>query len=1200
MGNLFGKPAQANVPTQLNSINVDESRYGDPVPLVYGVQRIKMTLLWYGDFSSTAQYSNSGKGGKGPPSSYAYNASCVMGLCEGPIAGIRDVWVDKDLTTLETLGLTLFTGEGGQAPWPYLVDNFPNEAVPYDHTAYVAEAGLSLGGSAAMPNYDFEVYGFFASPGIAMTLTGGVAQNGYTAQLSSASTGIVADGLWTVSFSDWESRTCQFTTVSGVTTLTWPEDLGLAQSVTANIIVGGLDADPSQILLDYCTDPNHGANFNNLSSTIQGTGATTWQTYCLANGLFLSPYEDTQRAGTDFLKDILEITNSNGVMSAGVYYIVPYGDTPITGNGRNFVPNLTPLFSLNDDDFMPNKEGDNDDPVVMIRKSVQNETFNVVRVEFLDRGNAYNVSLAEWADPLDQAVNGIRVMGNKTFHQICDASVANQVAALIGQRQLYVRNRYQFTVRADYSILEPMDIIEITDSNLGITNLLVRITETQDDEDDTFTITAEDMLLGSGSAPRYNFSTAAGYNANFATLPFAVAAPIIFSVPPPLVPGGNGGYALAVAVGPGTTVYGGGTDGDYGGCDAYASLDTDVYNYVGRVNGAARIGTLTGAINATVTSAVMTLSAGAQALGLQLNSASSANFAANRALMYLDGEIIGYETCSLGSPGVYTVTISRGLFGTGPSPGVGIAHANGAKWTVLDETILYMNFDPGMIGQTLSLQFTSYNSVGRAEQSLSEATVYTYVIENLNIGQLLGGPLNLSGVGMGIVGNSMFKSALTTASWDSGAWSEQSYANGAFVSWQPTQSNLGFFVGLHHSSGLSGNLDNLLDFTLYCTSSGTLVIYECWTGTAVSLGTVGTYSTGDVLLVTYDGNVVRYLQNGLQLHQTSPTNGPMTLFLNSCFYTTQAACTNIQFGPFSMTAPAQFVARGNAVVSDSNGKKVGGTNGWDSDGYSMQGFPTCNLSWKASQTTGNFMGALCTAVPQSPGFSALNYAIQCGSSGDWQIYESGTGVAGYSGTYTDQDYFAITYNGTTLTYWQNNISLRVVSVSGLTLFADFVFYAPNCEVGSINWGPGSQLPLVDTGQIGDQAATSVSVSTVTNVNVANSDVGTLTEIDSIAIGPFSVATTVVISVSGQWQTPATGSASEVAVFGVNDTSTGSQIEVTTNGNSNNGVMALEATFTLAANTTQTYYLTGIGLPDSESFASWTVLQVTMKAETIKK
>jgi hypothetical protein len=1186
MSFLGGKVPAAAVPTQLNSVNVDQSCYGNPVPLVYGVPRCKMTLGWYGAFTSTPQYaSNGGKGGKGPPTSYNYSASAVMIVCEGPVNPPLQIWKDKDLTTLATEGLTFFSGAGGQTAWPYLTSNFPSQAVPYDHTAYAAEANIQLGGSAAMPNYTFEIPGFFSGGGTPISFTAALSIGAISATLTSA---VLANGVWDIHFSSNESRTC---TVSG-TSITWDSTMGLIFAATNAGTAGGYDAEPSAVLFDYCTDPNHGANFSHLNPTIAGTAATSWQTYCVANGLLVSPLEDTQRSGTDFLKDMLEITNSNGIMSAGVYNIVPLGDAPVSANGRTYTPNNTPVFAFGDDDFMANNQGSNDDPVIMTRKSVT-DTYNVVRIEYLDRGNSYNVALAEWTDPLDQALNGIRVMPNKTFHQICDARVAYNVAALIGQRQLYIRNTYQFSVRADYSLLEPMDLVSITDANLGVVNKLLRITETQDDENDIFTITAEEMFIGTASAPKYNFQPAQGYSANFANPPISVGTPLIFTAPPALV-SAAGGYELWVAAGPAS-------GGEYGGAQVSASMDGTTYTYLGTINGQARYGTTSGSMTTTQTSVTLVLNAGATADGLQLSNASAADFAANRALIWLDGEIIGFENVSLISAGTYTLSpISRGLFGTGPSLGVGSTHASGASWARLDEAIFKFQIDPGMIGQTIDLKLPTFNSVSRATQTLASATAYSHLITASSGNALIGGQLKLIGRGVTINGQSAFKTAATSA-WDSDAYSVQGYTNGAFATFQPGQVNNQFMMGLNSDPTTDSNYTSI-DYAMYSTTTGLLQAY----GSGTFLAALGAYVRGDVLTVSYDGAFVRWIQNGNLLYQV-PAAANLTLYLDSSFFDPGCTLNNIQFGPYGTATPVLWIARGFANVSDENVTKQGGAGSWtDTDAYSISGYPTCHIIAKANDTTHDVMiGLVAGSPPGAINYTGLTAAINLQTGGTTIIYESGTST-GVTNTFTPQDLFAITYDGSTINYLKNGVSMRTTSFTASTMYGDVVIFLPGGGVNSLEFGPGALIPLADTGQINANAATTILTSTLSG------SAGTFAAPSfngSITVGPFPVAASVILTVTGQWQFTFSGGTTTNIVlrYGISATTgtfSGALVTVDQATSANSSVNGLgplsqEIQVSLPANTTTTYNVLSGENPDGIIGTAISISGI-IKAEVIKR
>ena len=58
--------------------------------------------------------------------SYTYSAAIIMALCEGPIAGINQVWKNQSVYTLRRpSGCPLFTGTTPQSEWSYSRDGIP-------------------------------------------------------------------------------------------------------------------------------------------------------------------------------------------------------------------------------------------------------------------------------------------------------------------------------------------------------------------------------------------------------------------------------------------------------------------------------------------------------------------------------------------------------------------------------------------------------------------------------------------------------------------------------------------------------------------------------------------------------------------------------------------------------------------------------------------------------------------------------------------------------------------------------------------------------------------------------------------------------------------------------------------------------------------------------------------------------------------
>lgn len=80
---------------RLEDLKVQGSSYGAPIPILYGTMRVAGQMIWTTDLQET-QHEEGGKGGP-QATTYSYSVSCAIGICEGPIAGIRRIWGDNKL-----------------------------------------------------------------------------------------------------------------------------------------------------------------------------------------------------------------------------------------------------------------------------------------------------------------------------------------------------------------------------------------------------------------------------------------------------------------------------------------------------------------------------------------------------------------------------------------------------------------------------------------------------------------------------------------------------------------------------------------------------------------------------------------------------------------------------------------------------------------------------------------------------------------------------------------------------------------------------------------------------------------------------------------------------------------------------------------------------------------------------------------------
>ncbi len=485
----------------------------------------------------------------------------------------------------------------------------------------------------------------------------------------------------------------------------------------------GADADPAKIIADFLSNAQYGAGFPIGSidlATLYGAGGdASLQTYCRAVGLALSPALTNQETAASILGRWLQLCNTAAVWSGGLLRFIPYGDIALTGGGVTFTPNVTPLYDLTDDDF---KADGNEDPL-QVSRSDPYRAYNVWRLEVAERNNAYNLTTVESRDQNAIELYGARIASTVTAHEICDPNVALIAGQLMLQRALYIRNTYKFRLSWEYCLLDPMDLVTVTDALLGLNKAPVRITEIEEDENGYLEVTAEEFPLGAASATLYATQTPTSNPLNRNALAPPVNQPIIFE-PTDELAGGLQIWAGVCGSGP-----------DLGGANVWASYqEGGSYQNIGTVFGPARMGVTTAdlpavAVNATgaTIDQANTLAVDLSESGGALNTASIADAAALNTACYVGGEIIAYANATLTAPNKYNLTyLVRGAFGTESAI---IDHPAGTPFLRLgDAAIFKFAYDQSRIGQTLYLKCQSFNSFGGGVQDISDCPAYPYMI----------------------------------------------------------------------------------------------------------------------------------------------------------------------------------------------------------------------------------------------------------------------------------------------------------------------------------------------------------------------------------------------------------------------------------------------------------------------------------------
>lgn len=656
MGGLF-HGNQPLTTTDYSGLQVQTTSGALPVPIVYGQNMLSPNCVWYNNFqqhpSNGKGGSKGGGGGKGAQQTYVYSCSIILALCEGPIA------------------------------------NGPNGGL-----------GTILNGSP---------------PGFA-----------FSALNAELFTGTTPQTPWSYTTADYPSQALGYPGIAYFASSTfW---LGSSASVGSyNIEVygilhgtgfNGVDADPSQVIYDFLTNAQYGVGFPAAAingAALYGNNSASYQAYCFATGLAISPVMTNQEMASSVITRWLQLTNSTAVWSGGQLKFVPYGDASTTANGWTYTPDVTPIYALTDEDFVHSQ---GEDPVKITRKDPFSLP-NWLSVETTARSDFYNTGpISVWdQNAIDEF--GLRVGSTVTAHEICDPGIAQTAVQLILQRELYIRRTFEFKLSAEFCLLDPMDLVALTDPLIGLNGTVVRITDIEEDDSGILSVTAEEFPQGVATAVQYPTQAKSnGFPVNTVT-PNAVNTPLIIEPPPGLT---NNVEQIWIGVSPQ------GGDPNWGGCIVNASVDGVTYDVVTTIYGPSAQGVLTtalGAYSGANPDSVDTLSLDlTECLG-SLASTTAPTAAAGAANMaYVNGEFLTFATATLTAANKYNLTgLYRGLAGS-----VAGAQAIGAGFTLLGANILKYDIPTAEIGQSIYFKFQSFNIFGAGAQDLSACAEYAYVV----------------------------------------------------------------------------------------------------------------------------------------------------------------------------------------------------------------------------------------------------------------------------------------------------------------------------------------------------------------------------------------------------------------------------------------------------------------------------------------
>jgi len=287
------------------------------------------------------------------------------------------------------------------------------------------------------------------------------------------------------------------------------------------------DVNPADVFNDLLTHSRRGRGWpsGRVDSSVTGTAAGGFRVYCDALGIRLSMCLNAQRSVMEILQDILTATNSDAVWSGGKIKVIPLGDKATTSHvygSTNYTPVNTSQYALGVDDFL------NKDQPVRVERRADADCYNSWPIEYVHGASgSYQRTTVEDKEQANIDTRELwRAPTTVLPFSFPGGEVPVTISRILAQRSLYVRNKYFFRLSWRYIRLEPLDIVTLTEPEMGLNATPVRILSITEGEDYTIDVVAEDYPESVQGAVSYTPQAGDGYASNdkltTAQLPTAV------------------------------------------------------------------------------------------------------------------------------------------------------------------------------------------------------------------------------------------------------------------------------------------------------------------------------------------------------------------------------------------------------------------------------------------------------------------------------------------------------------------------------------------------------------------------------------------------------------------------------------------------------------------------------------------------------
>lgn len=466
----------------------------------------------------------------------------------------------------------------------------------------------------------------------------------------------------------------------------------------------GVDANPADVIIDLMRQID-------LDQYADAASFENYRSYCRGAGLYVSTPDEAfkdQKKCQECIKELLTITNAYLNWSVDRFKIVPRDDRA----RGSWQPNTTVCY-----DLTPNEMGKQDGGAcVLYERKDSSEIYNRFGVTFTNRDNNYETETVFYEDAGDVALHGARTASDfpaKWLHTTERAVKVAEMQARINRTE-YIK--YKFKLPWSFALLEPGDLVTLTDPVVGLDHQLVMIDSVQEENSGVLVVTAL-RREATAETPTYQIPEHSYNIVRYDEDPGNVRTPLMIIPPSDLVTSSSG-LELWIALQ--------GLSADWGGCGVYASTKDGSYQLYGEHNRTSKCGYILTAMTASSTTVDVHFT-NLNTVEILEGSASDAENCLTD--IWVNGECMAYTGSTLIGVNEYRLTgLQRGRYGT-----TAAAHAINDGFALLDGDLFCIQLTRNLLGKTLFLKFPSFNTFKNKYQNINNLDYYNHVVRLYDI-----------------------------------------------------------------------------------------------------------------------------------------------------------------------------------------------------------------------------------------------------------------------------------------------------------------------------------------------------------------------------------------------------------------------------------------------------------------------------------